>query len=43
MGRFKKRLIDSIIKYIPKKFNNYYEPFLGSSIVYLNMLKNKAL
>lgn len=39
----KKRLIDSIIKYIPKKFNNYYEPFLGSSIVYLNMpFKNKA-
>ena len=39
----KKRLIDSIIKNIPKKFNNYYEPFLGSSIVYLNMpFQNKA-
>ena len=33
----KKRLIDSLLKYIPKKFNDYYEPFLGSSIVYLNM------
>ena len=39
----KKRLIDDIKKHIPKKFNNYYEPFLGSSVVYLNMpFKNKA-
>jgi DNA adenine methylase len=39
----KKRLIDDIKKHIPKNFNNYYEPFLGSSVVYLNMpFKNKA-
>ena len=39
----KKRLIDSIISNIPTNFNDYYEPFLGSGIVYLNMpFKNKA-
>jgi len=39
----KKRLIDDLKKNIPKNFNQYYEPFLGSGVVYLNMpFKNKA-
>lgn len=31
----KKRIINDIIENIPEKFNDYYEPFLGSGIVYL--------
>lgn len=38
----KKRLIDSIIKHMPKNFNHYYEPFLGSAVVYLNIPSKKS-
>ena len=39
----KKRIINSIIENIPKNFNNYYEPFLGSAVVFINMsYNNKA-
>jgi DNA adenine methylase len=31
----KKRIINHIIDNLPDKFNDYYEPFLGSAIVYL--------
>jgi len=33
----KKKIIDTILDNIPKKFNNYYEPFLGGGTVFLNI------
>ncbi|MAZ56133.1 MAG: hypothetical protein CMP54_04000 [Flavobacteriales bacterium] len=39
----KKRIIDQIIDNIPKEFNNYYEPFLGSAIVFINMKCNNKI
>lgn len=39
----KKRIINSIIENIPQNFNNYYEPFIGSGVVFINMpYKHKA-
>ena len=37
----KKRIINHIIDNLPKNYNNYYEPFLGSAIVYLYIPYNK--
>ena len=35
----KSRLIPDIIKLLPTmKINNYYEPFLGSGVVFLNIV-----
>lgn len=31
----KKRIINNIIENLPEKYNDYYEPFVGSGIVYL--------
>tara|TARA_Y100000816_G_C26046910_1_gene548663 strand:- start:327 stop:1169 length:843 start_codon:yes stop_codon:yes gene_type:complete len=31
----KKRIINELISNLPDKYNNYYEPFVGSGIVYL--------
>tara|TARA_A100001015_G_C14665783_1_gene584863 strand:- start:10 stop:633 length:624 start_codon:yes stop_codon:yes gene_type:complete len=37
------KIMDKVINNIPKKFNNYYEPFIGGGSVLLNMpFKNKA-
>lgn len=36
----KKRIIKDIIKHVPIKYNNYYEPFLGSGVVFLNIKYN---
>lgn len=33
----KKRIINKIMENVPEEFNDYYEPFLGSGIVYLYM------
>ena len=39
----KNRIMNKIIENIPKKFNNYYEPFIGGGSVFLNMpYRNKA-
>ena len=38
----KKRLINHIIQNLPQNINNYYEPFLGSAIVYLYISCKKA-
>lgn len=32
----KQKLLKTIQKYFPTDFNNYYEPFLGSGVVFLN-------
>ena len=37
----KKKLVDKILENIPKKFHDYYEPFLGGAIVFLNMKYSK--
>ena len=31
----KKRIINEIIENLPEEMNDYYEPFLGSGVVYL--------
>ena len=33
----KKRIINEIIENLPEEMNDYYEPFLGSGVVYLYM------
>ena len=37
----KQRFANEIISYMPNKFNNYYEPFLGSGAVLAQLLYNK--
>ena len=37
----KKRLVNEIVENLPEKMNDYYEPFLGSGIVYL-YIPNKS-
>ena len=39
----KKRIIKHLINNIPDSFNNYYEPFLGSAIVFLNIPYEKQV
>ena len=44
----KRGLISQILPYIPKKFNNYFEPFVGSGALFfslynLGLLKNKKV
>ena len=34
----KQRFSETIISYMPEKFNNYYEPFLGSGAVMAQLL-----
>ena len=36
----KSRLVDNIMNLLPKKFNSYYEPFIGSGVIFFN-IKNK--
>lgn len=36
----KKQLLSEIVKFMPKKFNNYIEPFVGSGTVYFFIQKN---
>lgn len=35
----KQRVAETIVSYMPQKFNNYYEPFLGSGAVMAELLK----
>lgn len=39
----KRQLIDEIKKYIPKKYNTYYEPFFGGGAVLFNLQPKKAV
>ena len=40
----KRNIISSLRKYYPKKFNNYYEPFIGGGAVFFDIKKqNKAI
>lgn len=38
----KQRFAETIISYMPKQFNNYYEPFLGSGAVMAQLLMQSA-
>ena len=38
----KQRFAETIISYMPQKFNNYYEPFLGSGAVMAELLNADA-
>ncbi|MET3699833.1 DNA adenine methylase Dam [Bacillus oleivorans] len=39
----KRQLLPEIRKYIPKKFNTYYEPFVGAGAVLFDLQPNKAV
>jgi len=39
----KTRSLSIILDKLPKKFNTYYEPFLGSGVVYFNLLPDEAV
>ncbi|WP_277869726.1 DNA adenine methylase [[Mycoplasma] phocidae] len=38
----KKQLLNEIKKYMPEKFNNYYEPFVGGGAVLFSIQPHKA-
>ena len=38
----KGRILNKLKKYFPKKYNNYYEPFLGGGSVFFNFLPNNS-
>lgn len=38
----KKRLLSTLSKYFPKKYNDYYEPFLGGGSVFFNFQPKQA-
>ena len=37
----KSRMLKHILERLPQKMNNYFEPFLGSGIVYLNLPRTR--
>jgi len=39
----KARSLSQILNKFPKKFGTYYEPFLGSGVVYFNLLPDKSI
>lgn len=39
----KRQIMDELIKFFPKKFNNYYEPFVGGGSVVLELWNNDIL
>lgn len=39
----KRQIIDQIIKYVPKTFSTYYEPFLGGGAVLFELQPKKAI
>lgn len=38
----KKKMLKDIIEHLPPSFNNYFEPFLGSGIVFINLPKSAS-
>uniref|UniRef100_UPI000371371D DNA adenine methylase n=1 Tax=Italian clover phyllody phytoplasma TaxID=1196420 RepID=UPI000371371D len=39
----KKKLLPQIIANLPSKFKTYYEPFLGSGVLYFYLKPSKAI
>lgn len=39
----KRQLIDKLLEYMPKKFNNYYEPFIGGGALLFELMPKKAI
>lgn len=38
----KRQLIDKLIEYMPKEFNNYFEPFIGGGALLFELMPNNA-
>lgn len=39
----KRQLIDKLLEYMPKEFNNYYEPFIGGGALLFELMPKKAI
>lgn len=39
----KRQLIDKLIQYMPKNYNNYYEPFVGGGALLFELMPQKAI
>lgn len=39
----KRQLLPEIMKYVPKRFNTYYEPFIGAGAVFLHLQPKRAV
>ena len=39
----KKRILNKILENVPEEFEDYYEPFVGGAIVFLNMPYEKKV
>ena len=39
----KRQLIEQILKYIPKEFNTYFEPFIGGGAILFELMPNQAV
>lgn len=39
----KRQIIDKLKKYMPKKFNTYYEPFVGGGAVLFELAPKRAV
>ena len=39
----KSNIVEQILELVPEKYNVYYEPFLGSGIVFINLFPKKAV
>ncbi|MHA3786244.1 DNA adenine methylase [Mycoplasma sp. Z244C] len=39
----KRQLLDELIKYVPKDFNTYYEPFVGGGALFFKLQPKKAV
>lgn len=39
----KRKLMSYLLKYMPKEYNNYYEPFVGGGTLLFEIVSKKAI